>query len=232
MGRLRVSLGKLAVCPGLLLRGLLFLLLSASLPLFTPAPGHARAAQNEPVGDFGALREGDILFQQSASTQSRAIQWATHSRWSHCGILLKRGKRLMVFEAAARVGYAPLEQWIARGVGGSRLVMRLSEKAFTLTPERLRALRKAAAAFEGKPYDLFFQWSDKAQYCSELVWKVYKNGLGIRLAPLRKMRDFDFSRPEVRATLRRRYGANIPWDQPVIAPSDLAASELLVRVRQ
>lgn len=232
MGALKISLGKHAVCLGLVLRGLLFLLLLATLPLFTPAPGQARPSQNELGIDVGALREGDILFQQSASAQSRAIQWATRSPWSHCGILLKRGKRLMVFEAAARVGYTPLERWIARGVGRRLLVMRLSDKACALTPERLRALRKAAAAFEGRPYDLFFQWSDKAQYCSELVWKVYKNGLGISLAPLRKMRDFDFSRPEVRATLSRRYGANIPWDQPVIAPSDLAASELLVRVRQ
>ena len=137
----------------------------------------------------------------------------------------------MVFEAAARVGYTPLEQWVARGVGRKWLVMRLRDKAFTPTPERLRALRRAAAAFEGKPYDLFFEWTDKAQYCSELVWKIYKNGLGVRLAPLRKMRDFDFGRPEVRAALHGRYGAHIPWDQPVIAPSDLAASESLVRVR-
>lgn len=49
------------------------------------------------------LREGDIIFQTSLSPQSRAIQLATRSSWSHCGILYKRGGRFYVFEAAQTV---------------------------------------------------------------------------------------------------------------------------------
>ena len=45
------------------------------------------------------------------------------------------------------------------------------------------------------------------------------------------MRDYDFSHPAVCAAMRRRYGTDIPRDQPVVAPSDLAASARLAPVR-
>ena len=32
-----------------------------------------------------------------------------------------------------------------------------------------------------KDYDLYFEWSDDKIYCSELVWKIYKNGADIEL---------------------------------------------------
>ena len=39
------------------------------------------------------LRNGDSIFQETASAQSRAIQLATHSRYSHVGIVyFKKGK--------------------------------------------------------------------------------------------------------------------------------------------
>lgn len=176
-------------------------------------------------------REGDIVLQASSSAQSEAIRLATGSPWTHCGLVLKRNGRLMVFEASRRVRYTSPEAWAARSVGKRLLVLRLRDAASVLTPARLRALRKAAARFEGKPYDLFFEWTDDAQYCSELVWKIYKNGAGITLSPLRNMRDYDFSHPAVRAAMRQRYGTDIPRDQPVVAPSDLAASARLAPVR-
>lgn len=176
-------------------------------------------------------REGDIVLQTSSSAQSEAIRLATGSPWTHCGLVLKRNGRLMVFEASRRVCYTSPEAWVARGVGKRLLVLRLRDAASVLSPARLRAMRAAAARFEGKPYDLFFEWTDEAQYCSELVWKVYKKGAGITLSPLRKMRDYHFSHPAVRDAMRQRYGTDTPHDQPVVAPSDLAASTRLVPVR-
>src|SRR5882757_2605456 len=40
-----------------------------------------------PVADVERLSDGDIIFQTSTSRQSKAIQLATHSKYSHMGIL-------------------------------------------------------------------------------------------------------------------------------------------------
>jgi uncharacterized protein YcfL len=45
------------------------------------------------------LKDGDIIFQTSQSAQSKAIQAATHSKYSHCGIIYKEGSNYFVFEA-------------------------------------------------------------------------------------------------------------------------------------
>ncbi|WP_206680678.1 hypothetical protein [Hymenobacter polaris] len=43
----------------------------------------------QPIGP--TLREGDLIFHTSQSAQSQAIQLATHSPYSHCGLLYKTG---------------------------------------------------------------------------------------------------------------------------------------------
>lgn len=178
---------------------------------------------------ISVLREGDIIFQESFSAQSKAIRLATRFPWSHCGLVLRKKNRLMVFEAAARTQYTPLETWIALGVGKRWMALRLRDSA-ALTREQVKGMRRVADLLVGRPYDRFFEWSDKAQYCSELVWKVYRRGAGITLCPLRKLGDFDLDHPVVRTTLRQRFGNDIPRGEAVVAPSDLAVGRLLVLV--
>lgn len=43
------------------------------------------------------LREGDLIFHTSLSAQSQAIQLATHSPYSHCGLLYKAHGEWQVF---------------------------------------------------------------------------------------------------------------------------------------
>jgi hypothetical protein len=71
-------------------------------------------------------------------------------------------------------------------------------------------LRQAARGFGGKPYDLTFEWSDDRIYCSELVWKIYERGLGIRIGRLQKLGDFDLSDPAVKAKIKERYRKSCP----------------------
>lgn len=68
---------------------------------------------------------GDIIFQISRSSQSKAIQLATHSDYSHTGMLVIRNKKPYVFEAAGPVKYTPLKQWIAHGEDGKYIVRRV-----------------------------------------------------------------------------------------------------------
>ena len=81
-----------------------------------------------------------------------------------------------------------------------------------------------------KEYDLYFEWSDSKMYCSELVWKIYKKGAGIEISPLRKLKSFKLDNPAVRRILQQRYGNKIPYDENVVAPSQLAESDKLITV--
>ncbi len=44
--------------------------------------------------------------------------------------------------------------------------------------------------------------SDDRQYCSEVVWKVYQNALGMRVGEQQKLKEFDLSNPLVQAKLK------------------------------
>lgn len=173
--------------------------------------------------------DGDIIFQPSLSTQSLAIKLATHSPYTHCGIVLYRDGKPYVFEAIRTVSWTPLDAWIQRGVNGHYALFRLKDRDERLTPGALERMRRVAADFAGKGYDLLFQWTDESMYCSELVWKIYERGAGVTLVPLRHIRDYDFDHDEVQRKIKERFGYSIPWDEQAVAPSDIMQSPLLER---
>lgn len=174
------------------------------------------------------LRDGDVIFHTSRSTQSLAIQRATHSPWSHVGVVFFRDGQPFVYEAIATVRYTPLETWTARGDAGRYVVKRLRRP---LDAKQVAKLRSAAKSFEGKPYDLYFEWSNRRIYCSELVWKLYHDAIGVELGELQQLRAFDLTDPAVRAKMKERYGDRVPLDEPVISPAGLFASPLLLEVK-
>ena len=175
------------------------------------------------------LREGDIIFHASRSSQSRAIQLATRSPYSHMGILYREHNRWFVYVAVQPVKLTPLSDWIARGRDGHFVVKRLRDTRL-LTPAALKRMRAAGERFRGRNYDLYFEWNDDRIYCSELVWKIYKTGLGVEIGHLQKLREFDLTHPAVREKMRERYGNRIPADEPVISPAAMFDSKLLVEV--
>lgn len=173
------------------------------------------------------VADGDIIFQTSRSSQSKAIQLATKSKYSHMGMIYIKDGEPFVFEAVQPVKLTPLEKWIKRGVDGHFVVKRLMDYEVSLTPEIKEKMKKAAERFMGKSYDLYFEWSDEKIYCSELVWKVYKEGAGIEIGKLQKLRDFDLSDKAVKQKLSERYGKNIPMDETVISPVSIFDSKEL-----
>jgi hypothetical protein len=176
------------------------------------------------------LREGDLIFHTSQSAQSQAIQLATHSSYSHCGLLYKTNGEWQVFEAVQPVKLTPLANWVARGQDGHFVVKRLHDAASALTPAALVRLQAAGRPMLGRGYDLAFNWSDKQIYCSELIWKVYDRGLHRQLGQLQQLRDFDLRNPAVQAKLRERYGKQLPLNEPVISPASIFNSPELVTV--
>lgn len=178
------------------------------------------------------VQEGDIIFQTSRSSQSIAIQRATSSPYSHMGVILFKDGQPFVFEAVATVRYTPLKKWIVRGQGGHFVLKRLIQAPVLLTPENIAKLHSISRTFEGKPYDLTFEWSDRRIYCSELVWKLYQRAVGIEIGEQQHLRDFKLDDPSVRAKLQERYGNQLPLNEPVISPVAMFNSKLLQLVSQ
>lgn len=178
------------------------------------------------------FQDGDIIFQTSRSELSIPIQKATHSQYSHMGIVFFSNGSPYVYEAIKTVQYTSLTKWIERGEGNHYVVKRLREAKRILTPQAVKKLRQAGAKFQGKPYDSYFEWSDKRIYCSELVWKIYDRRLGIRVGRLQKVRDLDLSDPIVKAKIKERYGNKVPLNETVISPGEMFSSDLLITVSQ
>ncbi len=171
------------------------------------------------------------MFQSMGSSpHAKAIELATRSPYSHMGMIFLRGGDAYVLEAVGPVKYTPLETWILQGVGERYAVRRLKESASLLTPGAVHRLKEAAERFVGKPYDHYFGWSDKRIYCSELVWKIYRDALGIEIGTPVKLREFDLSHPLVKAKLKERYGNRVPLDEPVISPGQMFRSPMLETV--
>ena len=180
----------------------------------------------------GAYLEGDIIFQSSNSAQCKAIKLATHSEFSHVGMITIQNGQPYVLEAIEPVCITPLNSWITRGTGSHYTVMRLKKRDSLILPNEIPLAKSIGEKMVGTHYDLYFGWTDDRLYCSELVWKVYKRGFDVELCPLRKMKEFDLSSPEVKAIMKQRYGSNPPLEEQVVALSDLSNSELLYTVEE
>ncbi len=176
------------------------------------------------------IESGDIIFQTSQSPQCEAVRIATNSKFSHCGIIFNLNEKSFVYEAVQPVKLTPFDEWIQHGKDNKYVVKRLKNAKAILTPEILQKMENYGQQFDGKEYDAYFEWTDNRIYCSELVWKIYKNAADIELSKLRELKEFNLEDPRVKKVLKERYGNNIPLKEKVVAPSDLADSNLLVTV--
>lgn len=193
-------------------------------------PTHYSKTSVAPLPAADVLKSGDLIFQTSLSAQSKAIQLATNSTYSHCGIIYKEGNDFFVFEAVQPVKRTPLNNWIARGKNGTYVVKRLKNAEEVLTPVVLATMKQIGNGFNGKNYDLTFEWSDDKIYCSELIWKIYQRATGIEIGKLQKLSDFNLTNKLVKQKMKERYGNTIPMNETVISPVAIFESELLKTV--
>ena len=178
------------------------------------------------------IKNGDIIFQTSKSSQSKAIQLATNSKYSHVGIIYKYDNSFFVYEAVQPVKITPIVQWINRGIDKHYVVKRLKNSEEVLTPKTIKNMKLYGNTFKGKNYDLYFEWSNEKMYCSELVWKIYKENTGIEIGELEKLSDFDLSNKIVKQKMKERYGKNIPLNEKVISPAAMFNSKKLVTIHE
>lgn len=156
----------------------------------------------------GHLKEGDVVFQISESSQSPAVIFATGSPWSHCGIIVEKPDGLYVLEASRTVRLTPLDKWKKQGKFGI-----ISSRRVVDHPVKIKYKK-----YLGCPYDLEFRFGNKKWYCSELVYDIYKTQLGIEIGTPRPVKDYNISNKKIRSMMKRR---GISETQLVIAPSDI-----------
>ncbi len=175
------------------------------------------------------LQEGDILFQTMGGGQSDAIALATKCVWTHVGIAFKDNGQWTVYEAVGPVKKTPLDEWIDQG-DGHYIVKRLDAYATKWDPATINKLRTSVTPYMGKAYDWQFLWSDEKIYCSELVWKMYEEGLGVRLCEPKALKDWNLNSDLVQRTMKERYGSAPPMDEPMVAPATLFECAMLTTV--
>jgi hypothetical protein len=178
------------------------------------------------------IKSGDLIFQTSLSKQSKAIQLATHSKYSHCGIIYRIKDDYFVYEAIQHVSLTPIAKWIARGKDSHFVIKRLINADSILTADRIQKMIRVGETFKGKNYDIYFDWSDDKIYCSELIWKIYKRAFDIEIGKLQKLKDFDLSSKTVQENMKKRYGDKIPYNEIVISPISIFDSDLLKTIRE
>ncbi len=192
-------------------------------------PNNPFTGNKEEKTNVSKFKDGDLIFQTSESKQCEAVRIATNSKFSHCGIIYDINGKWFVFEAVQPVKLTTLEDWIKHGKDSKYVVKRLKDDR-VLSPQVLQKMKDYSQQLDGKEYDAYFEWTDNRIYCSELIWKIYKNATGIELSKLRELKDFNLQDPRVQKILKERYGNDIPLEEKVVAPSDLADSNILKTV--
>ena len=193
------------------------------------SPGEVSEANQSTLYN-SEIQTGDLIFHTSNSSQSKAIQIATNSKYSHMGVVFQEGDELFVFEAIQPVKLTRFDDWINRGENGNYVIKRLENSEELITGEGMDKLKLEGEKYLGKDYDLLFEWSNDKIYCSELVWKIYKDALNIEIGALQKFGDFDLSDNVVDELVNQRYGDELPLDELVITPDRMFNAENLITI--
>ncbi len=122
------------------------------------------------------LKTGDILFIESSSGQGKAIQLATHSKYTHVGIVVVENGKTTVYHAVEPVMKSSLEEFLNYSSNGQYQVKRLKSG---ITKSQEEKLIKEAKSMLGRHYDIYFSWGNDELYCTEYIWKLYYTCLGI-----------------------------------------------------
>ena len=171
-------------------------------------------------------REGDVVFQSlPRGDLVDAIEGITGSPFSHCGVVMKNADgRWVVHEAIGVVRETPLYLWIVRGRGARVDAWRWRH----IGSKDPAALRAALRRYSGKNYDFRYAPGDDEIYCSELVFKAYRDAYGVELGVWEKLGDLNWKPSE--AFIREMEDGALPLERPMITPVGVTRSPELAKV--
>jgi hypothetical protein len=166
--------------------------------------------------------EGDILFQSLPhSPLVDAIEGVTASPYSHCGIVAKEEGRWVVYEAFHNVEATPLKKFLFRGRDLKFDVYRLKGQFQQYVPATIVNTK----TYLGRPYDVRYRMDDERIYCSELIYKAYRDSSGQQLGAMVRLGDLNW-KPFAK-TIEHFEKGPVPVDREMITPRDLSEAEQL-----
>ena len=117
-----------------------------------------------------------------------------------------------------------MAEWIARGRGERIAAFRLKEAYRSKIP----AFVKAAQSYEGLPYDIHYEFDDRAIYCSELIFKAFRTAAGEEMGKVQTLGELKIEGHE--DFIKSLEGGNIPRDRKMITPRSLSEASQLEKV--
>ncbi len=170
-------------------------------------------------------QEGDLIFQSLPRVRLvEAIEGSTGSPYSHCGIVARQGNAWVVIEAIGPVKETPLYAYIRRGRRSFFDVYRPRAEHQPLVPGFLAAARR----YLGRPYDIHYEWDDMKIYCSELIWKAWREAGGGRLGEPQRLGALQWQPYE--AVIREIEHGGLPLEREMITPRAVAEAPQVERV--
>jgi len=170
-------------------------------------------------------QEGDIIFQSLPKGDLvNIIEGVTHSPFSHCGVVIKENGKWMVNEAIGTVHSTPLWMWISRGRKFAVEVFRVKKQYSKFIPDFIKDLDK----YQGKPYDINYDMDDNYIYCSELVYKAFKDSSNIGLGKLYTLGELDWK--PYKENIEFIEGGAVPTNRIMITPKHLSEAKELEKV--
>lgn len=166
---------------------------------------------------------GDFLFQSlPESDLALAIEGATHSSYSHVGVVIKNNQgQWHVREAIGPVKDTPLIDFITRGRGQVFDVYRLKKAHKVNISKMIHASEK----YMGRPYDMQYAMDDDKIYCSELWYKSMQQATGMKLGKTILLGNLNWQ--PYRATIEKYNQGPVPLQREMITPKDLAEASQL-----
>jgi hypothetical protein len=171
------------------------------------------------------FRDADIIFQETSGELSQRIAAITGSRVTHCGLIFIEDEKIYVLDAWEKVRVIPVESWIQSGVG-KRFALLRDEK---LSSEQRENILAEGKKFSGRPYDFKFEFDDEELYCSELVYKAYKNGAGVIAGKLVKLQELDYKNHEdfIRSITP---GGKLNLERELITPVEIYNNKNFIKI--
>lgn len=162
-------------------------------------------------------REGDIIFQTKFSQEGQFFKTISGSDINHCGIVvMKNDSTLHVLHMDDRMRLTPLSNFVQHGHQNKFSIRRATNKKVKIDYKKYMKSLK----------DNRLRLDDNQYYNSELVYRIYKEDLGIELCKPRPISEYNIA--GIDTTLMQQ---GFRLQQEIITPADIYNSRRLKTVQ-
>ncbi|MCQ2254186.1 MAG: hypothetical protein MJZ29_01695 [Bacteroidaceae bacterium] len=145
--------------------------------LFFSACQHRRGTREPVYVDTLSLRDGDLLFREGPSLDSRVVEAVSSGRYSHVGIVHKRNGKWYIIHAVPGESDNGIDsvkmESISMFLQPDRC-LGVGVKKIDCTDSVAKAAAEYAETKVGVRFDNSYKTDDSTRYyCTELIWQAY-----------------------------------------------------------